>query len=264
MPLSSSPGCELQNPLVLGANQVSWAPRSLYSSVPGFQTPYSPSPQPARNRGQSSALCQVLFILFPQKHLVRGQLLGGSHDTAAGVVRHGTVRHGTGSLRVAQSTADTHTVTMFRGSAPGTAPAAGNRTRRRTALCLRTSCPLLPWPADCHKLGRGPGLAGGVTGPWSQWVRRQGGRCAWAARWAPAGVLVPRAMYTLYRYLQREERGARRRHTQAMHLSPVGRGGGCAQSWGSPLWGCPVGPPSYPRPTAAGLSPSLGHRHSPL
>lgn len=40
-------------------------------------------------------MCQVLFILFPQKHLVRGQLLGGSHDTAAGVVRRGTARYGT-------------------------------------------------------------------------------------------------------------------------------------------------------------------------
>ncbi|KAL2299749.1 hypothetical protein Nmel_012594, partial [Mimus melanotis] len=126
------------------------------------------------------------------------------HSGGGGTARYGTVRHGTGSLRVAQSTADTHTVTMFRGSAPGIALTAGNGAQPRSALGLCTPCsPALS--SRLPQLGLGARPGGGAARPRSWQARRQGGGCAGAARLAPAGVSVPRAIYTLYKYLQREE-----------------------------------------------------------
>lgn len=133
-PYPSSPGVSGR------AQQCLVTTTDLFQPPPLWQRSRSLTPHTAgrQESGLVRVLCQVLFILFPQKHLVRGQLLGGSHDTAAGVVRHGTARYGTvrGSLRVAQSTADTHTVTMFRGSAPGIALTAGYGAQPRSALGL--------------------------------------------------------------------------------------------------------------------------------
>lgn len=209
-------------------------------------------------------MCQVLFILFPQKHLVRGQLLGGSHDTAAGVVRHGTARYGTvrGHYGVAQSTADTHTVTMFRGSAPGIALTAGNGAQPRSALGLCTPPVPPPCPADCHNSGWGPGPAGGgcvppvLAGTKARWRMCSGGEIG------PGGGLGPACdLHTVQVFTARGVAGpaARGRHPQALHLSSAGRGGGCAQGRGSPPWGCPP----HPRPTAAGLPPALGTGRAP-
>lgn len=197
-------------------------------------------------------MCQVLFILFPQKHLVRGQLLGGSHDTAAGVVRHGTARYGTvrGSLRVAQSTADTHTVTMFRGSAPGIALTAGFSAQPRSPLALCS--PPAPRPVQQIATTRAGGLArrGGAARPRSWQARRQGGGCARAARLAPAGVSVPRAIYTLYKYLQREEWRGRRPAGGTLRLCTCHRRGeAVAVRWaGALLRGAAPGIPVPQRP----------------
>ena len=201
---------------------------------------------------------------------MRGQLLGGSHDTAAGAVRHGTARYGTvrghyGWHRAQQTRTPSQ---CSEGAHPASHLPLEKAPGHTRPFAFAPSVPP-PRPADCHNLGWGPSPAGWATGPWSRQAQRQGGGCAWAARRAPAGVSVPRAIYTLYKYLQREERrgpGARRRHPQAMHLSSAGRGGRCAQGRGFPPWGCPTGAPRspLPRPTATGLSPSLGHRQSPL
>lgn len=172
-----SPGCGRQSPPALGADQPHGARSPDTPSMPGV---WVPPPCRRQESGPVRGLCQVLFILFPQKHLVRGQLLGGSHDTAAGAARYGTVRHGTGSLRVAQSTADTHTVTMFGGSAPGIALTAGNGARPRSALRL---CALRPRPAlpqfglgaRPHKVGYTPPVPAGTEARWRMRARPQRG-----------------------------------------------------------------------------------------
>lgn len=90
-PCPAAPGC--------GAHRRSVAtrPMGLPARLPpprrGSRPPHPPHHR--QEAGPVRGLCQVLFILFPQKHLVRGQLLGGSHDTAVGVVRHGTARYST-------------------------------------------------------------------------------------------------------------------------------------------------------------------------
>lgn len=277
---SSSPGHGPQRPPALGADQAHGAPSRATPTMPGVQAPpptsprLLPSPQAGRNRGQSVVCVKSFFILFPQKHLVRGQLLGGSHDTAAGAVRHGTARYGTvrghyGWHRAQQTRTPSQCSEGAHPAShlpPQTVPGARPPSTPRLYSPL---CPPSPGWQTATILGWRPGPAGWATGLRSRRVERRGGGCARAARRAPAGVSVPRAIDTLYKYLQREERrgpGARRRHPQAMHLSSAGRGGGRARGRGSPPWGCRTGMPRSlpPHPPAAGLSPSLGHGQSPL
>lgn len=177
------------------------------------------------------------------------------HSGGGGTARYGTVRHGTGSLRVAQSTADTHTVTMFRGSAPGIALTAGKGAQPRSALGLCTP----PSPRPVQQIAT-PGAGGparrGAARPRSWQARRQGGGCARAATLAPAGVSVPRAVDTLYKYLQREERRGRRPAGGTPGLCAChGRGGAAAERGAGALL-----PPCHSRRPA----PSLGHRPAEL
>lgn len=197
-------------------------------------------------------MCQVLFILFPQKHLVRGQLLGGSHDTAAGVVRHGTARYGGhyGWHRAQQ--------TRTPSQCSEEAHPASHSPLQTAPGRARPSVFAAPRPVQQIAAARAGGLArrGRAARPRAWQARRQGGGCARAARLAPAGVSVPRAIYTLYKYLQREERRGRREAPRALHLAAAGRGGGCARGRGSPPRGCP----GVPVPLSRRPAPGLGHR----
>ncbi|XP_005052934.1 PREDICTED: translation initiation factor IF-2-like [Ficedula albicollis] len=174
------------------------------------------------------------------------------HSGGGGTARYGTVRHGTGSLRVAQSTADTHTVTMFRGSAPGIALTAGNGAQPRSALGLCTPRPP-GLSSRLPQLGLGARPGGGAARPRAWQARRQGGRCAGAANWPRRGSRSRvRFTHCTSIYSARSGgAGSPREAPQALHLSPAGRGGGCC--------------PRHPRPTAtaAGLPPALGTGRAP-
>lgn len=194
-----------------------------------------------------------LFILFPQKHLVRGQLLGGSHDTAAGVVRHGTARYGTvrghyGWHRAQQTRTPSQ---CSEGAHPashlplGTAP-----SRARPSMFAPPRPPALSSRLPQLGMGARPGGGGCVppvlAGTKARWRMCSGGEIG------PGGGLGPACdLHTVQVFTARGVAGpaARGRHPQALLLSSAGRGGGCARGRGSPPWGCP----RDPRPTAAGL-----------
>lgn len=159
-----------------------------------------PSPAPLAASRQESGpvcgLCQVLFYSVPTETPGEGAASGreSRHSGGGGTARYGTVRHGTGSLRVAQSTADTHTVTMFRGSAPGVALTAANGARGSATLDASSLQPPLspqPWLADCHdfgleawpgRVGYGPPVPAGRE---ARWRMRSGGETG------PGGGLGP-------------------------------------------------------------------------
>lgn len=239
---------------------VTTRPIPATSTVTGVPNPH-PHTAGRQESGPVRGLCQVLFILFPQKHLVRGQLLGGSHDTAAGVVRHGTARYGTvrghyGWHRAQQTRTPSQ---CSEGAHPAShLPLETAPSRARPSVFAPPAPP--PCPADCHNSGWGPGPAGGAARPRSWQARRQGGGCAGAARLAPAGVSVPRAIYTLYKYLQREEwRGRQPAGGTLSSALVIGRERRRLRAGpGLSSVGLPPGSPSHSRRPA----PSLGHRQS--
>lgn len=211
-------------------------------------------------------MCQVLFILFPQKHLVRGQLLGGSHDTAAGVVRHGTARYGTvrghyGWHRAQQTRTPSQ---CSEGAHPAShLPLETAPSRARPSVFA----PPPPSPRPVQQIATtragGPARRGGAACPRSWQARRQGGGCARAARLAPAGVSVPRAIYTLYKYLQREEWRGRRPAGGTLRLCTCHRRGEAVavRGAGALLRGAAPGipvpqPPACPQPWAPAELPA--------
>lgn len=232
---------------------------------PGVPAPRPPHCRQARI-GASPWFVSSPFYSVPTETPGEGAASGreSRHSGGGGTARYGTVRHGTGSLRVAQSTADTHTVTMFRGSAPGIALTAGNGAQPRSALGLCTPPPS-PRPVQQIATTRagGPARRGGAACPRSWQARRQGGGCARAARLAPAGVSVPRAIYTLYKYLQREEWRGRRPAGGTLRLCTCHRRGEAVavRGAGALLRGAAPGipvpqPPACPQPWAPAELPA--------
>lgn len=171
------------------------------------------------------------------------------HSGGGGTARYGTVRHGTGSLRVAQSTADTHTVTMFRGSAPGIALTAGKGAQPRSALGLCTPRPPALSSRSPH-LGLGARPGGGLRAPAPG--RHEGkvadvlGRRHWPRRGSRSRVRLT--------------------HCTSIYSARSGGAGGPREAppgsalvTGGERRRLSAGPGlSSPRATAAGLPPALG------
>lgn len=209
-------------------------------------------------------MCQVLFILFPQKHLVRGQLLGGSHDTAAGVVRHGTARYGTvrghyGWHRAQQTRTPSQ---CSEGAHPAShLPLETAPSRARPSVFAPPPSPR-PVQQIATTWAGGPARRGGGCVPPVLAGTKARRRMCSGGEIGPGGGLGPACdLHTVQVFTARGVAGpaARGRHPQALHLSSAGRGGGCARGRGSPPWGCPP----HPRPKAAGLPPALGTGRAP-
>ncbi|XP_063267236.1 uncharacterized protein LOC134557894 [Prinia subflava] len=182
------------------------------------------------------------------------------HSGRGGTARYGTVRHGTGvTTGGTEHSRHAHRHNVQR-----------KRTRHRThrwkrhpaALGPRSLQPPGPPPIQQIATTRAGGLArrgGGcvppvLAGTKARWRMCSGGEVG------PGGVSVPRAIYTLYKYLQREERRGRRPAggTPASALVIGGeRRWLCAGPGLSSLRLSPASPSHSRRPT-----PSLGHRQS--
>ncbi|XP_041281884.1 transcription initiation factor TFIID subunit 4-like [Onychostruthus taczanowskii] len=201
--------------------------------------------------------------LARQKHLVRGQLLGGSHDTAAGVVRHGTARYGTvrghyGWHRAQQTRTPSQ---CSEGAHPAShLPLETAPSRARPSVFAPPVPP--PCPADCHISGWGPGPAGGCAPPLLAGTKARWRMCS-GGEIGPGGGLGPACdLHTVQVFTARGAAGpaARGRHPRPPRLSPAGRGGGCARCRGSPPWGCPgipdPQPPACPQPWAPAELPA--------
>lgn len=178
------------------------------------------------------------------------------HSGRGGTARYGTVRGHYGWHRAQQTRTPSQ---CSEGAHPAShLPLETAPSRARPSVFAP---PDPPAPSSrLPQLGPGARPGGGTACPRSWQARRQGGGCARAARLAPAGVSVPRAIYTPYKYLQREERRGPRPAGGTLRLCTCHRRGAAAavSGAGDLLLGLPPGSPSHGRRPA----PSLGHRQS--
>lgn len=186
---------------------------------------------------------------------MRGQLLGGSHDTAAGVVRHGTARYGTvrghyGWHRAQQTRTPSQ---CSEGAHPASHLPLETAPSRARPRCLH---PPLPRPVQQIATARAGGPAPLLAGTKARW------RMCWGGEIGPGGGLGPACdLHTVQVFTARGVAGpaARGRHPQLCTCHRPGEAG-AARRAGALLRGAAPGIPVPPPPACP---PALGTGRAP-